>query len=138
MGKKQRAKAKRMEKKLNPPKQTKKPKKEASGDLFSNPMSKAAMSAMSDEDLQKYKQIGEELYGHLNFEDGKTLKNLAPPMAESVAYLESQIDAGLHISELKDNETALMVEAYGATWYEMWGFVEGDLVDIVTVQPYRR
>lgn len=138
MQKKRRAKEKRLQKARNPPPAKTGPYVPKDGnDLFSNPMTKAAISALSDEDKLKYATIGKELYGHINYEDGKVLNNLPPIMAESVAYLETQIDAGLHISMLEDNEKELMKEAYGAAWFEKWSCVEGDLTDIITLTPHR-
>ncbi len=104
-------------------------------DLFDNPMSRAAMAALSEEDKAKYKTIGDHLYGRINFEDGQTLNNMAPPMAEAVAYLETQLQAGFHLSMMEDNEKALMADAYGDEWYERWGYVKEDLEDIVTLEP---
>jgi len=137
MGKKQ--KAKRIAAARNPPPAKTGPYVPKDGnDLFSNPMTKAAMAALSDDQKRKYAIIGEELYGHINFENGQVLNNMPPPMAEAVAYLETQIDAGLHISMLEDNEKLIMKDAYGENWYEKWSCVKEDLDDIVTLNPQRK
>lgn len=104
-------------------------------DLFDNPMSRAAMAALSDDQKQKYKIIGQHLYGDVNFEDGQSLNNVPPPMAEAVAYLESQLQSGFHPSMMEDNEKALMADAYNDEWYTDWGYVKEDLDDIVTLKP---
>ena len=36
---------------------------------------------------------------------------------------------------LEENEKALMKETYGDEWYKEWGYVEEDLIDIVTLKP---
>ena len=46
-----------------------------SGSLFNNPMIEAAMKALSPEDLERYKQIGEAMYGTVDFENSKILDN---------------------------------------------------------------
>lgn len=102
-------------------------------DLFDNPMARAAMAALTEEEKAKYKRIGEHLYGRIDFETGI---NMAPDMAEAVAYLESQLRAGLHPSMLEDNEKEIIKEAYGEDWYVKWGYVEEDLDDIVTLVHY--
>lgn len=101
-------------------------------DLFEGVLAKAAMAALSDEDKEKYRVIGEHLYGRLNFEDG-SLNNLSPEMNEAVAYLESQLNSGLHPSMLQENEKELLKEAYGEDWYTRWNYVNEDLEDIVTL-----
>lgn len=104
-------------------------------DLFDNPMVKAAHAALSEEDKEKFRQMGESMFGGINFEDGQSLNNMPPPMAEAVAYLESQLQAGMHPSVLDDNEKAILSDAYGEEWYKDWGYVNEDLDDIVTLTP---
>lgn len=104
-------------------------------DLFDNPMVKAAQAALSDEDKEKFRKLGESMFSGINFEDSQTLNNMPPPMAEAVAYLNSQIQAGMHPSMLNDNEKAILADAYGEEWYTDWGYVKEDLDDIVTLTP---
>ena len=105
-------------------------------DLFDNPMVRAADAAMSDEEKEHYRRIGEEMYGPLDFETSNVLNNMPEPMTEAVAYVEIQIRSGLHPSMMEDNEKMLLEEAYGKNWYTKWGFVEQDLTEIYTVKPY--
>lgn len=101
-------------------------------DLFDNPMTRAAMLALSEKDKEKYKTIGDHLYGRINFEDGQSLY---PLMEEAVAYIETSLMSGLHPSMLEENEKALLKDSYGDEWYKRWGYVEEDLNDIVTLKP---
>jgi hypothetical protein len=104
-------------------------------DLFDNPMTRAAMAALSEEEKIKYKLIGDHLYNRINFEDGQSLNNMPPSMTEAVAYLETSLQAGFHPSMFEENEKALMKETYGDEWYKEWGYVEEDLIDIITLTP---
>jgi hypothetical protein len=56
-----------------------------SGSLFNSEFAKSAVASLSDEDKRKYKKIGEELYGNINFEDSEVLNNIPPPMEEALA-----------------------------------------------------
>jgi hypothetical protein len=103
-------------------------------DLFENPMTRAAIAALSEEDKERYRILGEHMFGSINFEDGQSLNNMPPPMAEAVAYVETQIRSGLHISMLEDNEKALLEDAYGDHWYERFNYIKEDLDDIVTLE----
>jgi len=103
-------------------------------DLFDNPMVRSALAAMSPEDKEKYKQIGEKMYGSLNFEDARYLINPDTQMTEALGCLESQIRSGLHPSDMEENEKAILVDAYGDEWYKKWGFVKEDLSEIVTTK----
>jgi hypothetical protein len=103
--------------------------------IFENQMIKSAISALSEEDKKRYKMIGDHLYGRINFEDCQSLNNMPPSMAEAVAYLETQLQAGLHPSMFDENEKALLVDRYGDEWYKEWGYIKEDLLDIITLQP---
>jgi hypothetical protein len=103
--------------------------------IFENQMVKAAISGLSEEDKKRYKMIGDHLYGRISFEDCQSLNNMPPSMAEAVAYLETQLQAGFHPSMLVENEKVLLVDRYGDEWYKKWGYIKEDLVDIITVQP---
>ena len=101
-------------------------------DLFDNPMVRSAMAALSEEDKQKYKIIGDQLYGRINFENGQSFE---PPIAEAVAYIETSLQSGMHPSMLEENDHVLLKEQYGDEWYKQWGYVKEDLTEIVTLNP---
>lgn len=103
-------------------------------DIFNNAMTRSAMSALSKEDLERYKEIGKQLYDGIDFEDSRILNNMPPPMAEAVAYVLESIKSGMHPSMLAENEKELLKDAYGEKWYEKYGYVEGDLTEIVTLK----
>jgi len=109
------------------------PQGEVTGNLFNNPMIDAALKALSPEDLEKYKAIGEAMYGSVDFQDSKILNNTPAPMYEAAAYIKEQLKSGLHPSMMDDDEKRLMVELFGEEWYKDWGYIEADLTDIVTL-----
>jgi hypothetical protein len=96
-------------------------------DLFNNTMINNALKALSPEQIDDYKKIGEHLYGTVNFEDNKILNNMPPPMAESVAYVEEGIKSGLLPNDLTEDEVTLLSQAYGVKWYEKYGFKEHEV-----------
>jgi hypothetical protein len=93
----------------------------------------AAVNGLSVDDKEIYKKLGKEMFGHLNFKGHELVNNIKPDQYEVLAYIVQQIKDGLHISMLEEGEVEIMHKTYGATWYTEWGFVEGDLHDIVTV-----
>lgn len=136
MGRKDRIKAERRQDRENGVVRTQEEyKPRGPNDLFDNPMTQAAMAALSNEDKERYRIIGEQLYGNIDYQEGKVLNNMPPNMAEAVAYVETQLRSGLHPSMLEDNEKAILADAYGDEWYTEWGYVKEDLDDIVTLQP---
>lgn len=91
-------------------------------DLFNNPMVNNALKAMSKEDLEKYKKIGEKLYGNINFQDSTVVNQLITPVEEAVAYVEEGLKSGLLPEDLEENEVILLHKTYGDKWYERYGF----------------
>ena len=104
-------------------------------DLFDNPMVRAAAAAMSTEDKERYKEIGEELYGNIDFENSKVKTDTPETMTEAAAYIIEQLKSGIHPSMMEDNEKALMADVFGEKWYEKYGYVEQDLTEIFTLTP---
>lgn len=103
--------------------------------IFNDALTMSAMNALSPEDMQRYKEIGRQLYGTVNFKDSEILNKVPEPIYEAVAYITEQLKAGLHISTLEDNEKEVMKEAYGEEWYTKFGYVKEDLTDIITLNP---
>ena len=102
-------------------------------DLFNNPMVEAARQALSKEDLDRYKQLGESLWKDIDFE--KCAPNQLPPfMQEGALRVEEQLKSGIHPSMLEFSEVKLMEEKWGSEWYKKWGYVEEDLKEIKTVK----
>jgi hypothetical protein len=99
-------------------------------DLFDNPLVRAALASMSEEDKQKYKEIGEQMYGSMNFEDARYLIDPNVQMSQALNCLEGQIRSGLHPSDMDKNERKLLEDAYGSEWYKKWGFTKKDLKEI--------
>jgi hypothetical protein len=99
-------------------------------DLFNNPMVNNALKAMTPEQIEHYKKIGEHMYGNINFVDSKIINNMAPPMAEAVAYVEEGIKSGLLPGDLTEDEVALLSNAYGEKWYEKYGFQEHEVPEV--------
>lgn len=91
-------------------------------DIWNNPMVNNALKAMSKEDLEKYKKVGEQLYGNVNFEDSTVVNQLITPADEAVAYIEEGLKAGLMPYDLDENEVILLQQTYGDKWYEKYGF----------------
>ena len=98
--------------------------------LFNNNMLKRALDALPENDKQRYKELGEEMFGSIDFEEGNILNTYPPPIRESIVDIEQQIKDGLHPSDMEDVEKKLLEEIYGKEWYKKWGFAKEDLLEI--------
>jgi len=102
--------------------------------LWNNSMVQSALSSMSHEDLEKYKNLGESMYSSINFETSTvTDKNNVPFfLTDAAAYISETIKSGMHPSFLSDNEKYIMESVFGKEWYKKYDYVEEDLTSIVT------
>ena len=102
----------------------------SSTEIFDNNMINNALESLSVKDKQRYQQMGEEMYGSVNFSDNTILNNFPPPVIESLQDLELQIKDGLHPSDMDKDQKNLLKEIYGDEWYTKWGFTKEDLEKI--------
>ena len=100
-------------------------------DLFDNPMVRAARAAMSQDQLDKYKEIGEALYS-IDFENCTVDTDFDSLLTDAVQYIEMTLKSGLHPSMLSDDDKNVLKEVFGEKWYEKYGYVEKDLTEIYT------
>ena len=96
-------------------------------DIWNNPMINNAIKALTPEQIKEYQQIGEYMYGKINFEDNKIINKMDPPIQESVAYIEEGLKAGLMPLDLTEDEVVVLTKAYGEKWYERYGFNKNEV-----------
>lgn len=99
-------------------------------DLFNNPMVRNALSALTTEQIEDYKKLGESMYGNMNFEDSQLIREINPAIEESVAYIEEGIKAGLNPSDLSEDEINVLTSAFGDKWYLRYGFTEDEVPEV--------
>lgn len=102
-------------------------------DIFTNPIIQAAKKALTKEDRERYARLGEELFKNIDFEKC-SVSNLPPIMEESILYIESMLQSGLHPSMLSDEEKFILNDIYGDKWLEKYGYKKEDLNEIVTLK----
>lgn len=102
-------------------------------DLFDNSFVKNAEASMSEEQKEKYKLIGEEMYNTVDFVNAEGKKETIPQyMVDAIAYILDSLRSGQHISMLEENEKNLLKETYGKDWYKILGYTENDINSMVT------
>ena len=102
-------------------------------DLFNNSFVKNAEENMSEEQKEKYRLIGEEMYNTVDFVNSDGKKETIPQyMLDAIAYILDSLRSGQHISMLEENEKNLLKETYGNDWYKLLGYTEGDINNIIT------
>ena len=99
-------------------KQHLKRKKKINHGLFDNPMVQNIIKSMSPEEVVKYKKMGEELYGNIDFETSEIKNNQPVPANEALHYIKSALNSGLLIEDLTEKELEFLKNHYGENWKE--------------------
>ena len=109
---------------------------EKQNSLWNNSMITSALNAMSDEDRENYKKLGESMFADINFETASiTDKNNVPLfLNDAASYICESIKSGLHPSMLTDDEKVVMENVLGKEWYKKYDYTKEDLDDIVTLK----
>jgi len=100
--------------------------------LFTDQKLDEISNSLSEEDKKRYKNIGEEMYNSIKFEDinsqGSTaINNHEEIELENVSQLKLMLLSGLHPSYLNNEEKDMLKNMLGDRWFEKFGFLETDL-----------
>lgn len=75
-----------------------------------------AKDSMSQEQLDTYKRLGEDLYNTIDYTTNSVLDS--DPVLESVAQIVETIKSGMDVSYLDEEDRTVMQEWGGKEWYE--------------------
>lgn len=98
--------------------------------------SAVAVAGLTDAEKREFKKLGKELYGTGNFSGSEMIDVDEDPPEEVAAFVTRQLEDGIHPSFLGEGEVMILEQNYGKEWYLKWGYVEGDLTEIVTVDRF--
>lgn len=92
----------------------------------------SAIAAMNHDERIEFKKLGLEMFGHNKFKGMSLLENSEPSAEEVTAFVTRQLDDGIHPSFLEEGEVKVLETNFGPEWYIKWGYVNGDLTEIIT------
>lgn len=97
-------------------------------DLFNNPMVDAARNAMSPEQQEQYRRVGEYMYSDKNWNmvNSNNYKKEATE-EELLAYAVETLKAGGDPKDLSEKELQSLCKFYGEKWYEKFDFEESQI-----------
>lgn len=93
-------------------------------DLFNNPMVASATKALTDEQREQYKIMGEHMFNTMSFDN---TPNPQQELKELIIYTRESLKSGLHPTDLKPKEIQVMYEIYGDKWYEEFGYTSEEV-----------
>jgi hypothetical protein len=97
-------------------------------DLYDNPMTRAAKNAMTPEQLEEYKKIGEHMYNGVDYKIKEMGSEVKEPSKEELAmYATQALNSGLNPFDLSDQEVKALNEVYGHKWYLNFDYKEDEV-----------
>jgi hypothetical protein len=103
-------------------------------DLFNNPMAEAARNAMTPEQIEEYKKIGEYMFNNTDYTvvtTGSKVKNTNE--TDLVLYASEALKAGLDPFDLSEPELQALNSTYGEKWYLKFD-LEPEVVPVLASQ----
>lgn len=89
---------------------------------------KRAKENMTQDTLDQYKKIGDQMLGSINFNTGENTGVPIPePAQNSLSYIITGLKSGLLPSDLEKNEKKLLEQYIGKEWYKQYGYSKKDL-----------
>lgn len=102
-------------------------------DLFNNPMVKSAKNALTPEQVEEYKKMGEYMYNNTNYAVAETapIKDHASDQ-DLILYATEALKSGADPKDLSDPEIHALISVYGNEWYKRFGL---ELEDVRSMVP---
>lgn len=103
-------------------------KKPTQNDLFTNPMVESARRALSPEQLEEYKRMGEYMYNSVDYKMAACGSQVKESKDEDlILYATEALKSGADPNDLSENELQALCKIYGDQWYEKFGFEENEV-----------
>jgi len=102
-------------------------------DLFNNPMVDSAKRALTAEQKDEYKRIGEYMYNNQNYNTVETGQKVKQAESEELVFYACQaLKSRGDPQDLSKPELEALVQFYGNKWYEKFGFSEDEVPKLNT------
>lgn len=96
-------------------------------DLFNNPMVEAAMKALTPEQKEEYKRIGEYMFSTDYLQTEKKREDDKENPDDILRYADEALKAGLDPMDLSKKEVQLLTDMRGPKWYEEYDYEEDEV-----------
>lgn len=97
-------------------------------DLFNNPMVDAARKALTPEQIDEYKRIGEYMYNSIDYKTAVAGTQVRESKDEDlILYATEALKSGGDPKDLTDTEIQCLCKIYGDNWYERFGFEANEI-----------
>jgi len=95
-------------------------------DLFNNPIIENAKKALTEEQKEEYKKIGEYMYKDIDYKNVETKTKVATD-EETIYYASEALKAGGDPNDLSVDELKLLNKTYGEKWYERFNLTKHEV-----------
>lgn len=98
-------------------------------DLFDNPMVRAARKAMTPEQIEEYKLVGQYMYNNTEYltSEMKASKVKEKNPTDLLTYATHMLNSGGDPKDLSPDELTMVMNTYGPKWYQHFDIDEKDV-----------
>lgn len=88
-------------------------------DLFNNPMVDSAKKALTEEQMEEYKKIGEYMYNNVDYKNAEIGSKVKEANDDDlIVYASMALKSGADPHDLTQDELAALIRVYGNEWYK--------------------
>lgn len=95
--------------------------------LFESPLANSAMKALTPEQKESYKIMGEHMFSVCKFDQDEKNINPEQEITELLNYTIQGLKSGLHPNDLDKRELQAMYDIYGEDWYVSYGYQKDEV-----------
>lgn len=112
-------------------------------DLYNNPMVDMARKAMTPEQLEEYKRMGEYMYNNDTYKITEMgSKITACNTRDCLSYAVQSLRSGLDPFDLTEEELQALISHYGRCWYREFDYQEFEVpkpvIELMSKNPSRQ
>jgi hypothetical protein len=96
--------------------------------LYNNPLIESAKKAMTPEQLDEYKRMGEYMYNNIDYKTAAVGSTIRQSKDEDfIFYAVESLKSGGDPNDLTEDEIQALCKIYGGNWYERFGFKDDEV-----------
>jgi hypothetical protein len=97
-------------------------------DLFDNPMVTSARNALTPEQIEEYKKMGEYMYNNVDYKNISIGSQVKEAKEEDLlVYAVTSLKSGCDPNDLTKHELKALNDTYGEKWYEKFDLEEHEV-----------
>lgn len=101
-------------------------------DLYDNPFVNSAKKAMTQEQIEEYKKVGEYMYNSIDYKEISLGSKVQVAGDDDLLFYATEaIKSGMDPKDLSHQELQLLLNSYGIEWFRQFGFEDNEINTLI-------